>query len=131
MNDGRDDAEPDLAGLARRFVELWESQVLALAADPQYAEMARRITQLALTQMSLQGKAGAAMMRMAAEMSDESQRGGKGGTSGNGAAPAGAAAGAAAAAAAPGGADPAVDEFAGRLADVERRLAELEGGPPK
>ncbi|MBX6323792.1 MAG: hypothetical protein IRY94_18405, partial [Rhodospirillaceae bacterium] len=39
---------PSLDALARRFLDLWQDQVSALAADPQTAEHWHRLVQVAL-----------------------------------------------------------------------------------
>src|SRR3546814_14243585 len=41
--DGPDLDGPDLDDLARRYVDLWQDQVSALAADPEFAESLQKV----------------------------------------------------------------------------------------
>ena len=97
---------PTMEELARRFLDLWQDQVAALAADPQVAAQWRQLM-LASLGMSEALKGGAAREQARA-----------------GAAPAGAAP--AAAASGLGRDDPA--GLARRVAALEQRLAAVESG---
>jgi len=104
---------PDLESLARRYLDLWQDQVAALAEDADLAEQIGRLLALFGSAMKTgattgQGKAGDA------STTDDHP-----------------AAGAAAAALSPGDGDGRVARLARRLADVERRLARLEVGKPR
>ncbi|GAB4168926.1 MAG: hypothetical protein OHK0024_04370 [Thalassobaculales bacterium] len=109
--------DPDIEGLAEAFLDLWQDQLAAVAADPELAALWQRL-------FSLWGAGAAAYMPMAAA--------GDGRPAGSGNAPEGhapagnAPAGAAAAAAAPDVAGGGLDDIARRLAAIEERLAALE-----
>jgi hypothetical protein len=94
---------PDLANLAKRYVDLWQDQLSAMAADPELAE---------------------SMARLLAALVPPTWLRWPGATRDEAAAPAGAAA----AGAAPLDGDGGLAELARRLAAVEERLAALEAG---
>jgi hypothetical protein len=96
---------PDLAALARRYVDLWQDQLTAMAADPALAESTARLL--------------AALVPAGWPPQPRSQDDDAGISS----APRSATAGAAS-----GQRDRRLDEFAGRLAAIEKRLAALEAG---
>ena len=93
---------PDLAELAKRYVDLWQDQLMAIAGDPALADSMMRLFMAASPWASPAGASG--------------ERG------------AAAASGAAAAAAATVERDRRLAELARRLAALDRRLAALEGG---
>ena len=99
MSDERADAPPDLAALAKRFLDLWQEQVTALAGDPELARGMSRF--LAAMPPGFPLWPGAAVERAAR---------------------------AASAAAASDGGGGAMVELARRLDAIERRLDRLEGG---
>ena len=108
----------DLDSLAEDWIALWQSEIAGLAADPELAE-----------QWAAWAALGAAWMRAASAMAPRGQNwphdraaappwapppaaaSGPGGHAGHG-----------------GGDQPARDAMAQRLAELERRLADLEGG---
>ena len=103
----------DLDSLAEDWIALWQSEIAGLAADPELAE-----------QWAAWAALGAAWMRAATTMAPRYDRAaappwapapaappGPGGHAGHG-----------------GGDQPARDVMAERLAELERRLADLEGG---
>ena len=123
---------PDFAALARDYLDLWEDQLAAMAADPTIAEQSARF-------FDTMGQAGAAANPLAtAQMAAMAQQfmtlaglaaGGKadnGETTVRGTerTPPGATA----AAAAPGDSAQQLAEFASRLAALEERLDRLEAG---
>jgi hypothetical protein len=93
---------PELASLAKRYLDLWQEQLTAMAADPDLAESLARL---------LAGLAPPGWPQWPGAAARD-----------------GAASGPAAAAAPPRQRGVAVDEFARRLAAVEKRLAALEAG---
>src|SRR5689334_8062037 len=94
---------PDLADLAKRYLDLWQDQLIAMAADPELAEgMARLLGALVPRASPLRGGA----------FGHETT----------------APAGAAAARAAPSHGDERLAELARRLAAIEERLAAVEAG---
>jgi hypothetical protein len=98
---------PDLAALARRYLDLWEHQVAAMASDPALAEQLTRLFRAIGDGMA------AVAGGVEGHESHKARRGaGK--------------AGAAAAAAASGGGGVELAELARRLAALERRLEKLE-----
>jgi hypothetical protein len=108
------DEAPDLTSLARRWLDLWQEQVTALAGDPVVAEQTARLLGLL--------ESGASAWRQAAS---------QGKTDGDGRSGTATSAGTAGPATAPlspaaGGDDLA--RLAARLAAVEERLALLESG---
>src|SRR5579883_465300 len=99
---------PDLASLAKRYLDLWQEQLIATAADPDLAEAIARLL--------------VAMMAPSRVVWPDMP-------SHDRSAPAtGAPAGTAAAATPPRQRGDGLDEFARRLAAVEERLAALESG---
>ncbi|MDJ0951039.1 MAG: hypothetical protein QNJ94_19180 [Alphaproteobacteria bacterium] len=102
--------KPDLDRLARQYLDLWQDQVAAMAADPSVAEAMSRLLGWTAMAGPLWGEPGGG-----------SQQSGRpaGGGAANAAGPA-----AAAAASDAGGRD--LGEFTRRLADLEERLAALE-----
>ncbi len=111
---------PDLENLARRFLDLWQDQLAAMASDPEAAESLNRL-------MALAGPAGAAFATAYGQTKpgESPTHDGRAQTD---TAPE-AAPGAKTAAPAPGDGDDNMDELLRRLGDVERRLAELESRP--
>lgn len=111
--------QPDLERLANAYLDLWQDQMAAMAADPVLTETMSRL--FALTSAG----AGPAFSQEAEQSRDANRQNSK--QSGNGAEPT-TAAGAEAAAAAPrdGGYD--LGELARRIAAIEERLAALESG---
>jgi hypothetical protein len=106
MTDG-----PDLASLARRYLDLWESQLAALAGDPAIAEqMTRLFRALGETMAAASGRGGM-------DGHEGRVRRGK--------------AGAATSGAASGDGGPELARLERRLADLERRLGRLEAARRK
>ncbi|MFN6956295.1 MAG: hypothetical protein ACK4PG_16020 [Acetobacteraceae bacterium] len=114
------EAPEDLDSLAEDWIALWQSEIAGLAADPELAE-----------QWAAWAALGAAWMRAAAAAAPRFR--GPAGHDGPAApprpAPAAAASGPGGDARDGGGRDPARDAMAARLAELERRLADLEGRP--
>ncbi|HEY5207934.1 MAG TPA: hypothetical protein VIJ42_00660, partial [Stellaceae bacterium] len=103
MKPAREPDGPDLAGLAKRFIDLWQEQMTALAGDPALADgISRFMAALPPGVPWWPGFPG-------------SHDPGKNGTP--------------AAAAAPDQRGDGVEQLASRLATVEKRLARLEAGP--
>ncbi|MEX0922508.1 MAG: hypothetical protein WD489_01425 [Rhodovibrionaceae bacterium] len=144
------EAAPELEALARRYLDLWQDQMSALAADPEFAQSWRKL----LESMGAQAAAWQAqglprggglpdpMAVMQAMMSGMPQPGTEGGKDGNagddgvGNSRAGAKSGAAAAAqrsapaaTASGGGGDDLGRIAARLEQLEQRLAALEAKP--
>src|SRR6185437_13479999 len=101
---------PDLAALARRYVDLWQDQLTAMAADPALAESTARL---------LQALVPVGWPPQQRPQDDDASIF---------SAPRSSAAGPQAAGAAPGQRDRRVDELARRLAALEKRLTALETG---
>jgi hypothetical protein len=101
---------PDLASLARRYLDLWESQLAALAGDPAIAEQMTRLLKALGETMAAASAAAASARGM--DGHDERARRGK--------------AGAAAPRAASGDGGLELARLERRLADLERRVARLE-----
>ncbi|WP_227010132.1 hypothetical protein [Pelagibius marinus] len=142
-------AEPpeELEELARRYVDLWQDQMTALAADPEFAESLQKVmaamgvaasglpamwsawpAAMSTLMSAAQPGTQMGMTNPQGQETDDKPTGGKQNGSGQAAGPGGAEAGAEAAAAAPhgGGADLGVLEE--RLAALEQRIRSLEGG---
>jgi len=102
---------PNLDELARRFLDLWQQQLSAWAADPDLARHMGALMALA----SARGFGAAEPSPGPTPPQSDGRRGPQ--------------AGAAAAGAAFGGGGGDLDKLAKRLAAVERRLAKLESGP--
>jgi hypothetical protein len=99
MKPEREADRPDLATLAKRFIDLWQDQMTALAGDPELADNIARFLGAMPSGMPFwphSHEAGQARAQAAAAAFDERHRG--------------------------------VDELASRLRDVEERLARLEAG---
>ncbi|MBT3931574.1 MAG: hypothetical protein HOF34_12740 [Rhodospirillaceae bacterium] len=119
--------QPDFAALARQYLDLWEDQLSAMAADPDLAEQTARffdtMTQLGAISHPMGASGLAALMAQMSGHASATTDGSDGPkdqpTS---------AAGAASAAAAPDDRDQRLDELTRRLADVEERLHRLESG---
>ncbi len=109
----------DLDSLAEDWIALWQSEIAGLAADPELAE-----------QWAAWAALGAAWMRAATAMAPRYPGGGHDGPAPPPRpAPAAAPSGAGGHAGAGRNEQPARDAMAERLAELERRLADLEGGP--
>ena len=104
MKPERDPDQPDLAALAKRFMDLWQEQTSALAADPELAESIGRFLAALPPGMPFWPGLGS----------------GAGKTSAPGRTPS--------AAAPSDGGGRGLDELASRLRHVEERLARLEAG---
>jgi hypothetical protein len=106
---------PDLAALARRYIDLWQDQLTAMAADPALAESTARLLQALVPvgwppQQRPQDNDASIFSAPSAAAPGFSKTGPK------------------AAGAAPGQRDRRVDELTRRLAALEKRLAALEAG---
>ncbi len=102
---------PDLSALAKRYVDLWQDQLIALAAHPELAEgLARVLAAFPIPAVSWPRADGAT-----------SKHNGLAETAAPRAAPS---------AAPSGGGDHQLREFARRLAALEERMARLETGAP-
>jgi hypothetical protein len=119
--------QPDFTALARQYLDLWEDQLAAMAADPDLAEQTSRffdtMTQLGGVSNPMGAPGLAALM---AQMSGNShattdQADGANDTRAS-------EAGASPTAAAPDDRDQQLVELSRRLADVEERLHHLEAG---
>ncbi len=133
---GTGDGSADLEKLAKEYVDLWEQQIKAFTTDEALARTMAQTMELMNT-----GAANvAAMMQKAAEQQDGTGQDGTGKAGADDAAGRDAGndadddedagerkPGAAAAGTASGGAEPDVHELALRVAELERRLARLEG----
>jgi hypothetical protein len=110
----------DLDSLAEDWIALWQSEIAGLAADPELAE-----------QWAAWAALGAAWMRAATAMAPRYRPGAPhdGAAAPPWAAPPAAASRPRGDAGHGGGEQPARDAMASRLAELERRLADLEGGP--
>jgi hypothetical protein len=112
---------PDPESLARRFLDLWQDQLTAVAGDPQLAETMTRWIGMTAPGMAAFLPLMQAGLKAASAKEGPSDAQGR---ASDGKTPAGTAA----AAAAHGGGGGDVDKLARRLADVEKRLARLEAG---
>ncbi len=123
--------QADLDELARRYLDLWQDQMTALAGDREFTEALRQL----MTSMSVPEGAAPEFWRawpamMAGQQpSQQTEAATDDGTGGRAprAAP-GATPGAPAAAAAPDGGGLDLDQLARRLAALEQRIATLEAG---
>jgi hypothetical protein len=119
---------PDLESLARKFLDLWQDQMTAVAADPETADMITRFMAMmtpgmgALLPMQM-GGAWAGLPPAGEEMLERIRAAAAAGGA------YGAAAGAAPDAAASGRRRDDLDELSRRLARLEQRLDRLEKGP--
>ena len=111
---------PDLENLARRFLDLWQDQLAAMASDPEAAESLNRL-------MALAGPAGAAFATTYGQTKPGESPAHDGHAQTDPAPEA--APGTKTAASAPGDGDGHMDELLRRLGDVEKQLAELESRP--
>ena len=123
---------PDLEDLARRYLDLWQEQLRAMAADPETMESVGRMLS------AMGGAAPPAPMNPAAWMSAMGLAPPAGGTGGGNPfdavfanAPQKAADGTAAAAAASDGGGNDLRQLERRLAALEQRIVELESGARK
>ncbi|MGH6990916.1 MAG: hypothetical protein ACREFD_12460 [Stellaceae bacterium] len=105
MTDPREPEPPDLAALAKRFLDLWQEEMTQLAADPELAHSISRFLKALPPGLPFWPGFG------------ERAEGGAGGADR-----------AAAAAASSHERGQHLDEFASRLDAVEKRLARLEAG---
>lgn len=149
--DAGDAAAPDLDEIAARYLDLWQDQVSALAADPEFAEAWRKLVESLGTQTmawqaqglppgfpmagglpdpmaALQAMMSGARPATAAGGKDEGQHddGNQAKTSAGGAK---AEARSAAAAAASRGRGDELEQLAARLDQLEKRIAALEAKP--
>jgi hypothetical protein len=155
-DDHREPGAQELEDLARRYVDLWQDQMTALAADPDFAESLQKVmaamgvaasglpAMLSAWPAAVAGMMAAARPETQAaaqkgESRGESAGGSPNGSGGSAAPRSGAspgvspgasrvAPGAAAAAAAPDGGGPDLGGLQERLAALEQRVRELEGG---
>jgi hypothetical protein len=111
---------PDLAALARRYVDLWQDQLTAMAADPALAESTARLLQALVP-------AGWPPQQRSQD-NDASIFSAPGSAAPGFSKPGFSKTGPKAAGAASGQRDRRVDELTRRLAAVEKRLAALEAG---
>ena len=99
MNKERDPDQPDLAALAKRFMDLWQEQMAAQAADPALADSIARFMQAMPPGMPFwPGAYGSGPVRPPAPAAAPRERGS------------------------------GVDQLASRLRAIEGRLARLEAG---
>jgi len=118
----------DLDELARRYLDLWQDQMTALAGDEEFAETMRRL----MTTMGLATTAAPEFWRAwPATMAGMPAAGQTQGASDDQSRAAGTAAGTAAPAAAPDGGESGLDQLARRLGALEERIAALEAAGPK
>jgi hypothetical protein len=106
------DGSEDPAALARRFLDLWQEQVAASAADPALAEMAQRLASVPAAWAALWTGAAAAAQHGRADDDATASA-----VPPHGASPAGAASG---------GGEHGLAGLARRVAELERRVAVLE-----
>ena len=123
----QDPEAPDLEDLARRYVDLWQDQMTALAADPAFAESMQKV--MAALGVAASGLPAAwaawpaALCSLMAAARPDVERGQQSHDRKPAAAP-----GAAPAAAAPDGRGADLGILTERLAALEQRIAALEGG---
>lgn len=111
--------QPDFAALARQYLDLWEDQLTAMAADPDLAEQSARFFE-AMTQL---GKDANPMLSAnLAEFLQRAQTGNANAKNSSTPTPDGTET----AAAASGDRDDRLDQLTRRLAAVEKRLDQLE-----
>ena len=96
MSDQREPDPPDLIALAKRFVDLWQEQMTALAGDPELADSIGRFLAGLPVWTGAHDRPGWRPDRTAAAAAASDERGGR------------------------------LEQFAIRLALVEERLARLE-----
>jgi hypothetical protein len=106
---------PDLQELARRYLDLWQDHLNAVARDADTSETLART--MALMNSGAQAFAEAA--NTSTNTADAKATDDEPPTANDGAVPV---------AVAPGNPDPRLDEFNGRLAAVEKRIADIESG---
>jgi len=116
--------QPDFAALARQYLDLWEDQLTAMAADPDLAEQSARFFE-AMTQLGQD--VNPIMTKNLAEFLQSAQTGNTHAPD----RPGTATAGTEAPATASGDGDERLDQLARRLALVEERLGRLEAGSGK
>jgi hypothetical protein len=122
----QDAGAPDLEDLARRYVDLWQDQMTALAGDPEFAESLQKV--MAALGVAASGAPAAwsawpaAFSSLMAAGRPDVERGQQSDARKSAAAP-----GAAPAAAAPDGGGADLGVLAKRLAALEQRVAALEG----
>ena len=131
-DDQNSSGSADLQQMAKQYVDLWEQQIKALAGDDALAQTMAQTMEL----MNAGAANVAAMMQKAATQGNgtENRTGADDGSdnsadknAGNAATERKAGAHAKAAGAAPGRTEPDVRELTLRIAELERRLARLEG----
>jgi hypothetical protein len=118
---------PDMEDLARRYLDLWQSQMSALAADPQVADTLNRL--IGLWTANAAGAMPGLWPGAPAPQSDDRHAAPQQPVGNANAGPAAPGAAPLADASRPGGVD--VDELARRLAAVEERIDRLEAGPAR
>jgi hypothetical protein len=123
----------ELEDLARRFLDLWQDQMSALADDPEYGEALSRLLAAMGVPSADAPAAGrgwpdalAGLMQAAGAPAPGERK--RGGAADLAETSRGAAAGAEAAAVASGDGGPDLDLLLGRLAALEARVAQLEAG---
>ena len=125
---------PDLDKLAQQYLDLWQTQLAGMAADREVADLMART--LELMNAGAAGFANAAQQAMTQtgmattkdSGSPDDGRPDATGSSSTATASGGAGAGPAPAAAPSGAANHDLDDLAGRVAALEKRMAELEAG---
>jgi len=109
--------KPDLDALARQYLDLWQEHLSDMAADGEMAEAVAKSVEL------MNGSA-AAFARMMTEAASEGSRNSQHDEGSSGAIIK--TSGATAAGAASGNSDDVLDQFSRRIAQLEKRIAELE-----
>ncbi len=118
--------QPDFAALARQYLDLWEDQITAMAANPELAEQTARFFDT-MQQFGANPMAAPGLAALMAQMTGTPAQPTTDQTDGPTDRPA-AASGTAAATAAHPDRDQRLVELTRRLADVEERLDRLESG---